>query len=528
MLLLAGTLTAQTLTPESPQVKRLLVPALEFLDRDGGHARLGGKCLVALALLKGDRPPNHPRIQAAAKAATEAATTLEQKHTADVIYDLGLAIIFLCELDAEQYRPEIKALVDLLRKWQKPHGGWGYLQGTHVKTGDTSMTQYAVLSLWTAHTTRAYPLDEGTIRDVEEVCNWLIRTQDPSGGWGYQGQDPGIGNYQRIPQFDVQHSLSAAGCGSVYICADLLGLTRRVSGRDPSLPSAVSEVRQTDSDSDTRGPLGRQVDPKRLQRALQDGNRWFERNFRINPQEWKYYYMYALERYQSFRALAGDGQLSHWYETGVNYLASAQGPNGAWDADAGPVADTCFAVMFLTRGTQKSIRRMQAYSGRLRGGRGLPSQLTNVTVGEDGQVVKSPFQGKAESLLAILEAGQGDNLDELPDTIEIQLSDDPLQRQRELERLRRLASADEYAVRMAALSALASTRELENVPVFIYALGDPDPRIVRKARDTLRLLSRRIEGFGLSDDPSEGEKLEAIEKWKRWYLSVNADAQFLN
>jgi HEAT repeat protein len=110
----------------------------------------------------------------------------------------------------------------------------------------------------------------------------------------------------------------------------------------------------------------------------------------------------------------------------------------------------------------------------------------------------------------------------------VTLSDDPQQRERELERLRRLVSDEDFTVRLAALKALHNTRELDNVPVFIFALGDPDPRVVRQARDSLRLLSRKINGFGLSDEPTDGAKLEAMERWKQWYLSIRPDAQFLN
>ena len=89
-------------------------------------------------------------------------------------------------------------------------------------------------------------------------------------------------------------------------------------------------------------------------------------------------------------------------------------------------------------------------------------------------------------------------------------------------------TTDDYLVRMTAIKALHKTRDLDNVPTFIYALGDPDARIVRRARDALRLLSRKISGFGLSDNPSDGAKLDAIERWKDWYLTIRPDAQFLN
>jgi hypothetical protein len=263
---------------------------------------------------------------------------------------------------------------------------------------------------------------------------------------------------------------------------------------------------------------------------MRGGDQWFASNYQIDAEPWTYYYLYAFERYQSFRELVtGDEDAEpKWYNDGVEFLKARQSAAGTWDIDGGPVVDTCFAILFLTRGTKKSIQKAEAYNGRLRGGRGLPTNTADVAIGADGQIVKTPFQGKAESLLAILEAGGNDELDLTSQEIAIQLSRDPSERERQLIRLRRLVAADDYAVRIAAVKALHSTRDLDNVPSLIFALGDPDPRVVRKARDSLRLLSRKITGFGLSDQPSEGAKLDAISRWKDWYLTIRPDAQFLN
>ena len=518
---------AKAYTPESPKVKKLLDRALDFVDKSATHNRLGGKSLIGLALIKGNRPYDHPKIKHAVEACQNAAATLESKHSADTIYDLGLAIIFLCELDADQYRSEITSLMQLLLKWQKEFGGWGYLEGAHMRTGDTSMTQYAVLASWTADRTGAFPANADS---ASAVCNWLLRTQDTSGGWGYQGIDPG--NSQRVRQFGVQHSLSAAGCGSTYVVADLLrletGISSRKAGND-GLPPALRIVRKKDV-RPSKGPLTTKVNRSRLKETLQRGDTWFEQNYRINASDWVYYYMYALERYKSFREFATgrEEREPQWYNDGVEYLASEQAANGAWDSDNGPDIDTCFGILFLVRGTQKSIQKAAAFDGRLRGGRGLPTNSTNVTIGDDGQIVKTPFQGKAASLLAILESAGDEDLDALDRDFEIQLSSDPIMRQRELERLRRLIAADEFAVRLAAVKALYAVRSLDDVPAFIFALGDPDPRVIAKSREALRLLSRRIDGMGLPDDPTEPQKLDAIQQWKEWYLAIRPDAQFLN
>ncbi len=182
--------------------------------------------------------------------------------------------------------------------------------------------------------------------------------------------------------------------------------------RDPGrgLPPAVRRVLKS-SERRPAGPRTTAVEADRLQRAMADGDRWFAQNFRIDAMFWRYYYMYAYERYQSFRELATGDEPSEpeWYNLGVESLRQGQSAEGFWEAEGGTVADTCFAILFLTRGTKKSIEKAEAYNGRLRGGRGLPTSTADVAVGEDGQIVKTPFQGQAESLLALLE-GAGETM----------------------------------------------------------------------------------------------------------------------
>jgi hypothetical protein len=66
------------------------------------------------------------------------------------------------------------------------------------------------------------------------------------------------------------------------------------------------------------------------------------------------------------------------------------------------------------------------------------------------------------------------------------------------------------------------------VPSLIYALTDGDPRVVREARDGLRLTSRKFDGFGLADSPTPEEIQAAVRQWKAWYQSVRPDAVFLD
>jgi len=66
------------------------------------------------------------------------------------------------------------------------------------------------------------------------------------------------------------------------------------------------------------------------------------------------------------------------------------------------------------------------------------------------------------------------------------------------------------------------------VPDLIFALSDPDWRVVKEARDGLRFISRRFEGFALPDRPSDDQKLRAVASWKSWYLSVRPGAEFVH
>ena len=98
------------------------------------------------------------------------------------------------------------------------------------ETGDTSMTQYGVLSSWEA-TQAGFTVP---IESIEGVATWLLRTQDPSGGFGYQGNVGNGGGL--VQQSDVKLSMTAAGLGSLCICASLLGLRPRSKNARATCP----------------------------------------------------------------------------------------------------------------------------------------------------------------------------------------------------------------------------------------------------------------------------------------------------
>ena len=512
--------TAAGFTPESPEVSQAVAKGIKFLESDGASdTRLGAQALVGMALLKHGADATHPKVvQAASAIRNRVNNAADPAQMGLDIYSTGLSIIFLVTLDPSKYGAESEAMLRYLQAVQKPHGGWGY---PDKQTGDTSMTQYGVLSSWEA-TQAGFRVPLATI---EGVTVWLLKTQDPSGAFGYQGTVSS--SFTPVKQTGVKHSMAAAGLGSTYICADLLGLIEPVEQKDDDLPPALKEVKDPQQQQPER-PKTR-IDPRLIREAVSRGNRWMRANYKIDPPQWTHYYLYALERYWSFRELAEGNPEEEpmWYNDGVRYLLGNQAQDGHWQSNAGETADTAFGVLFLLRSTKKSIERSRDFgAGTLVGGRDIPSYTDHVRV-RQGKVVAVPQLKAVEQVLAAID-DPGDP--EYSRAIEAMAELPPAEARslisKHAKKLEELVGGTSAEARLAAVRALAKTRDVDQVPTLIYALTDPDPAVVREARDGLRRISRKLNGFGLPDGYTEGELREVIEKWKAWYLAIRPDAEF--
>ena len=159
------------------------------------------------------------------------------------------------------------------------------------------------------------------------------------------------------------------------------------------------------------------------------------------------------------------------------------------------------------------------------GGRGLPADAQDLQL-QGGRIAAKPLQGPAEQLLSLLEdpsnpeylsAVEGFRaMAEVADKEEIDVH---------AERLRELAGGTDPEARMAAVRALGRSNDLDNVPTLIYALTDPDGRVVREAAASLRRVSRKFSGFELDGELTEAVRQAAIQRWKNWYLSIRPDAE---
>jgi hypothetical protein len=515
--------SAGAVTPESREVRRVIDKGFKYLDANT-DGRLGGKCLIGLAFLKDGKDESHPRV-ADAVAACQAATKADAKAIGNDIYSTGIAIIFLCTCNPSKYYPEIIKLRDSLEYRQKPHGGWGYAD---KPTGDTSMTQYGVLAYWEMNNA-GIPT---TLDSTERVANWLLLTQAPEGNWGYQGKE-GILEGSRLnleKQDRAAPGMSCAGLGATYMCADLLGLTEvKALQNNNDLPPALRPAR-----NDAKEVLTNKVDPRHMRAAQARGREWIKKNYVIDPPGFTHYYLYALERYQSFLEAAEGRSVKEptWYNDGFAYLRKEQEQDGSWKGTEGlDSVNTAFSVLFLLRSTKKAIERSKSYGdGALLAGRGVPGNTQEIRV-RGGQIVPKQVPMSTAELIETL--SKPDSPSFLAVSADVDLLRERLvtaeaaERGGYLTKLRTLVANGVPEARLTAVKLLSQLRDLESVPALILALDDPDWQVAVASDEGLQFVGRKIT-TGLGDKPNKDARAAAVRRWKDWYLAVRPDAEFEN
>jgi hypothetical protein len=512
LAILSAANLAHGVKKDSPEVLALVDKGLAYLDKTG-HFELGGKCLVALAYYKRGRT-DHPRVGEALDACRK---SIEEERRQHYNYGKCLAIIFLCELGRSGDRELIGEYAEMLRQHQKPHGGFGYLESP---TGDTSQTQYAALAYWEMLNHGIAP-DAGS---VQRCLNWLMRTRDPSGVWGYQGVDPG--SFELVKQVSNPGvSMAAAGMSGTMILGNAVGLLKSSqpieSGKPASeLPPALRAVQDTAKRVVTLPSGG--VDPERLADTIAAGRAWYSKNFTVEVEHYQSYYLYSVERYMSFQEFL-DGTAEEepaWYNKGFELLKAKQSADGSWSDQAGSSSATAFSILFLLRSTQQSIQASLG-EGTLVGGRGLPRDLSKLRL-RGAKLVVEQRPTEVEELLGRIDDPDSEALDELLDNpAALQVVDVGADQAR---RLQQVIKSGKPAARLLAVRALGELRNPDHAPTLIFALTDPDKRVVRAARDGLRSISRHFEGFGPPDNFEDAERKQAIERWKEWYRTVWPDA----
>lgn len=506
-------------TPDSPEVRTVIKKGLKYLETSK-EGRLGGRCLIALAFLKDGADEKHPKVVEAVNACL---ASTKGEVGAD-IYSTGIAIIFLCTLNPSKYQPEIVKLRDSLEDRQKSCGGWGYAD---KQTGDTSMTQYGMLSFWEMNAV-GIPISQ---KSIERVTEWLIRTQDPQGNWGYQGKEAtDTDRMVLVKQDTAAPGMSTAGLGCTYMAADLLGLSELHSDLNSKLPPALRPMKAA---AVKKGPATN-VDGRLLRAAQERGKTWLAKNYKIDPPGFTHYYLYALERCRSFMEAAAGRAVKEptWYNDGYEFLKKTQKPNGSWQGSEGlDDVNTAFAVLFLLRSTQKAIERAKSYGdGSLLAGRGLPAEVQEVRV-RGGQVRPKKLANPTSEFIDILTkpdhpmfAAVAADVDLLKTRLK---AAKPEEKEDLLRRMRTLAAAGVPDARVTAVRVLSQLRDIESCPALLAALDDPDWQVVMAADEGLQFMGWKTSPVALlGDKPDDKARTAAKERWKTWYLAIKPDADF--
>jgi hypothetical protein len=527
---------ARAYSPTDPKVQAIVAKARQFLQGATGES-MGEAASIALALIKSGSDDSDPKVQQAVAAIRQGLQ--EKKLGVPINYHVAISIIFLIENDPVKYRPEIQQLLDVLLDRQEQHGGWSYWpgEGTYGRdTGDASMTQFGTLALWEAKVSKFVVPREKALALVD----FWMRTQTPQGAWSYQAKlaPPG----QRINQELVRDSISIGGLGSTYVIGELFGMGGRKEEKEQSsISSALQKVRERDDLARYYTPEG--LDVGNFRETLRLGDDYITETHKGyegvggNYRWLTVFYMYSMERYRSFEELyKGKASSSPWYDQGVEFLEKTQESSGGWNFGKAEHIETPLAVLFLTRSTKKSIER-EFGLGLVRGGRGLPADISQIAIDEKtGNIINPEAAGTVTELMAILANPENSKFDAIaadPSKLVEPLlrpatDEDKVAREQHLQRLKDMVSKGTYEQRLIAVKALARTGDMNQVPLLLYALTDPDPRVVEAADQGLRFISRKIEGFGPPGE-AKSEELEKVrQQWRAWLLSVRPDAELLD
>lgn len=503
LLVIASCCTPPSATGQGAQAAR----GVQFLKARGPNTDPGQAALAALAMIKAGVPKDDSALRETVKQALSASTSdgyAPARSGGADIYETGVACMMMANLDPVAYRPMLRSAASYLISRQKGNGAWDYDSRTG-DTGDCSISQYAVLGLWEA--------ENAGIRVPpsvwERAARWYMSVQR-GGGWSYHPDAPG----------QPTVSMTAAGTGSLMICRMQLApyKRRRVEPISPLLTPLVPDSDLTD--------YRVSLTDSQFDRAIGQGIAWIARNFRpgqdtlFGPSS--YYGLYGCERVGGLGELNQFGSVD-WFRIGGQYIVGSQGGDGSWNAQYDAIPNTSWALLFLTRATEKSMARIKVErlaSGTLLGGRGLPENLENLTVAQ-GRVVVRPMNGAIDEMLSVLEDVRAEGTESaLSGLIDRYFTSGSLALKPYKDRFRVLLLDGIPSQRLTAAWALARTGDLDVVPDLISALEDQNDEVVETARYGLCLISRRLDGFGPPPNADAEQKRQAADRWRAWYESA--------
>lgn len=296
----------------------------EKSDEDTDGYRGGDTALATLALLYAGEDPRDDDM----------ARSLEWLARADLktTYTIACRAHVLALAGGSRYKSRLEGDVNWLVQniWPRgvrSMGGYDYraIPARQPEGGryDNSNSQFGVLGAWmAAEAGLRIPHDYWLLTED----HWL-RDQNNDGGWGYEQNASSTG------------SMTAAGLATMFVVLD------QAHARDEGRFNGTSTAN-----------CGNYKAATRVIASIETGLSWLGREFSTdNPRgarEWKYYYLYGIER-----AGRASGQKyfqeRDWFRLGAQELLREQTAEGYWPATGGTMSEhrnTSFAMMFLCHG----------------------------------------------------------------------------------------------------------------------------------------------------------------------------------
>ncbi|WP_259636168.1 hypothetical protein [Stieleria sedimenti] len=517
--------TAQAIKPEDPEVQQMVNRAIGYLESTK-FTDEGEVVLAAYTIMKAAPDPTNRVVQEGLEQAKKFVGTVSRGQEFKSNYHAAVSALLFCEVDPDQYRKELTTLLRYFDEVQPEHGSYTYPQ---EKNGDTSQTQYVILALWTLDRL-GYKVDYSRLQRTME---WFFKVQDIRGAWPYQGEIPTGGRL--IQQERITEGMSLAAGATLLIAGDVMGMWGSSKTAEEAgivgLPKAVKVLRNDENTA--RKANNARIKKDAIFGAIGRMENWVRANPTPDHVNDRYYYYtcYTTERYRSFLDIARGLPIESepdWYNRIVGELRRSQKPEGGWGETQhifGP-GNTCFAILFLIRSTKKSLGA--GASASTIGGFGFGEDVSGARM-QNGQAVSPVPAQSVSNMLELLESDNADELDGKAMIDNAKLPTDPVERTAQLERLSRLLRGSRsWQARRVSAKVLGASDELRVAPALIFALSDPDQIVRAYARDGLRFISRKFEGFGMPDEPTNAEVRTAQRKWREWYKSVQPDHVFLD
>ena len=549
VLFVHGLTSVESRAADKAQIQQAIVKGAAWIQAGMKEKRGSHKSLANVALLKAGEPHDSPlMLEAVADINAKIKSGGVYEPAGDQIYEAGVDITLLADLDGEKYLPQIQIIANYILTNQSPQGHWNYLPPRNERErtgGDISVSHYGCLGLWAAARAGVKIDPDVWVR----VLNWMNSCPNSDGGYAY---NPGVA--LGLDGTNSTMNMTVNGVG--IMCIAMLNLEPKrlpsfEKGPPPPKPGAVASG--TPADKKTAGAL-EAVDldataaenkqgastgriPEATFTTVRNALNWVSTRFESENKNaaHKAYYYYSLER---MGALANVTKLNgqDWFNACADKLLSQQNPDGSWGLTqiVTQENDTCFVVLFLTRSTGKILKRTNLEppegGGLLSGGRGLPDDLKELDA--NGNVKKKREKSSLDDLLASLQNTDTGNLEDTQTELvqQIQLGD-----KKELigkkDMLLKLAGHSDPEIRRTAIWAIGRTGDLSLARFAILGLDDPDSGVMRESHMALCWTARKPNAFKLPVDPLEGlaaeagpdQKAAAVDSWRRQALRLWGD-----